>query len=136
MAVISHRHTIGFRRLREDLADQTKLALDRKLQIDKLEKELATEKKKLVDDKTLWDQKIKDFEWKDFQAGKDSAADMGLLGAEVATEVTLGKLREALGKAHPSGDRSAIEAEYNSIIAAELEADTLLDIEGILMDEV
>lgn len=58
---MSHRHTIGFRRLREDLADQTKLTLDRKLQIDRLEKELAAEKKKLVDDKALWDQKIKDF---------------------------------------------------------------------------
>lgn len=35
--------------------------MDRKLQIDRLEKELAAEKKKLVDDKALWDQKIKDF---------------------------------------------------------------------------
>lgn len=61
---------------------------------------------------------------------------MGLLGDEVATEVTLGKLRETLGKAHPTVDWSAIEAKYNSIIAAGLEADTLLDIEGILMDEV
>lgn len=35
-------------------------------------------------------------EWKDSEAGKDFTADMGLFRAEVATEVTLGKLREAL----------------------------------------
>lgn len=122
---------IGFRRLQEDLTDQTELALNRKLEIDRLEKELAAEQKKFLDEKALWDQKIKDAlsqrdsvkrqynaskgetsefreliiqEWKDSQAGKDCAANMRLLGAEVAIEVTLGKLREALGKTHPLVD--------------------------------
>lgn len=128
MAVMSHQHTIGFRKLREDLAEQTKLASSHHPEIDRLEKELAVKKKKkLIDEKALQDQKIKDVvsqrdsvkrindaskgetseareliiqEWKDSQAGKDFLADMGLRGTEVATEVTLGKLGEALGKTH------------------------------------
>lgn len=47
---MSHQHTIDFRRLRED----------RKLEIDMLEKGLATEKQKFLDEKAIWDQKIKD----------------------------------------------------------------------------
>lgn len=101
------------------MADHTRLALNRKLEIDRVEKELATEKQKFLDEKAIWDQKMKDAvsqrdsvkrqydaskcetsearelvvqEWKGSEADKDFAADMGLLGAEVATEVTLDKL--------------------------------------------
>lgn len=61
---------------------------------------------------------------------------MGLLGAEVATRKIMVRLREALGKVHPSVDCSKVEAEYNSMVDAELEVDDALDIEGLLDEEV
>lgn len=122
---MSHPHTVSSRKLREDLTVHAELASSHQLKIERLEKELGVKKKKLADEKAIWDQKIKDVisqrdsikrtytskgetseakeliihDWKDSQASKDFVADMGLLGVEVAIEVTLGKLREALGKA-------------------------------------
>ena len=75
-------------------------------------------------------------EWKHAKEGKDFPADMGMVGAEVATRETLGKLREALAKVHPSADWSKVEAEYKLSVNAELEVDDALDIESILAEEV
>lgn len=57
---MSHRWTIGFRWLLEELADQKEIALNRKLEIDRLKKDLEAEKKKLFDEKTSWEKKILD----------------------------------------------------------------------------
>ena len=84
--------------------------------------------KKLLDEKASWEQKILDAQsqrdsikrqydsskgeysqareriiqdWQNSQADKDFAVDMRLVGAEVTTKVTLGKLREALGERTP-----------------------------------
>lgn len=117
---MSHRHTVGSPKLREDLAEQTKLALDYELKFKRLRKELEAEKKKMANEKAALYKKLKDAvsqrdcvaltgaliiqEWKDPPEGKDFAADMGLLGSEVATQEKLSKLREALGKVYPSAD--------------------------------
>ena len=55
-----HRHTIGFRRLREERADQKQITLNRKLEIDGLQKDIEVEMKKLLDEKASWEQKILD----------------------------------------------------------------------------
>lgn len=53
------------------------------------------------------------------------STDMGFLRAKVTTAVTVGKLRT-----YPSVGWGMVETEYNLIIAAELEADASLDING------
>ena len=45
MPVMSHRHTAGFQKLREGLKEQTDLAADRGVKIEKLNKVFEEEKK-------------------------------------------------------------------------------------------
>ena len=138
MAVMSHRHTAGFRKLREGLKMQTDMATERGEEIERFNKSLEVEKKRWAEEKATLEQKVRDSvsqwdsvlrtrdliieEWKGSKAGRDFAADMGLEASEVAAREVVGKLREAFKMVHPLADWEAVKAEYNAAVDAEFHA--------------
>ena len=100
MAVMSHCNTVGFRKLREGLKQQTDLVVERGKEIERLNKGFEEEKKLWAKEKVALEKKVRDStsqrdsvlrnrdlvieEWKTSKAGLEFAADMGLEASEVA----------------------------------------------------
>ena len=59
MAVMSHHHTAGFRKLREGLTAQTKVVTNRGLKIEQLNEDFEAEKKQWAEDKAALEKKLK-----------------------------------------------------------------------------
>ncbi|KMS97506.1 hypothetical protein BVRB_5g126390 [Beta vulgaris subsp. vulgaris] len=129
MAVMSHRHTTGFRKLRAGLKEKTKLAEERAKEIEELNKGFEEERALWATEKAALEQRIKDLtrqrncvlhqrdeiieECKTSKAGLEFAADMGLEASDVAA-------REAwIGSRVPSGrcipKRAGLQSRRNTI---------------------
>ncbi|XP_048492600.2 uncharacterized protein LOC125493366 [Beta vulgaris subsp. vulgaris] len=158
MAVMSHHHTAGFRKLREGLKEQTYLAVERGEEIERLIKGFEEEKKLWAKEKAALEQKVQDStsqrdsvlrnrdliieEWKTSNAGLEFAANIGLEASEVAAREVVARLQEAFKKVYPQADWQAVEAEYNAAVDAtfhegndydpELQVDDAIDIGDLL----
>ncbi|KMS98320.1 hypothetical protein BVRB_4g093870 [Beta vulgaris subsp. vulgaris] len=161
MAVMSHRHTAGFRKLREGLKEKTKLAEEHAKEIKVLSKSLEDEKAVWASEKAALENRIKDLtsqrdsvqrkrdeiieEWRTSKAGLEFAADMGLEASEVAALKAVDRLQTAFRKVYPQASWSPIEAEYNISVDAAfhegneagpvLEVDDAIDVAEILGEE-
>ena len=134
MTIMSHRHTAGFRKLREGLKEKTKLAEEQAKEIEALKKSLEDEKVARASEKATLENKIKDLtsqrnsvqrkrdeiieEWKTSMSGLEFAVDMGLEASEVAAREAVAKLQSAFRKVYPQVSWSPIEAEYNISVDA------------------
>ncbi|KMT13310.1 hypothetical protein BVRB_4g084520 [Beta vulgaris subsp. vulgaris] len=114
MTVMSHRHTAGFRKLREGLKEKTRLCEEQAKEIEALSKKLEDEKVAWDDEKAALENRIKDLtsqrnsiqckrdeiieEWKTSKFGLEFAADMGLEASEVAAREAVDRLQAALGR--------------------------------------
>ncbi|XP_057247779.1 uncharacterized protein LOC130589995 [Beta vulgaris subsp. vulgaris] len=60
MVVMSHRHTAGFRKLRDGLKPQTELAIEKGLEIEQLKKDFEAERKLWAEEKATLEKKLQD----------------------------------------------------------------------------
>ncbi|XP_057250818.1 uncharacterized protein LOC125493986 [Beta vulgaris subsp. vulgaris] len=156
MAVMSHRHTAGFRKLRAGLKEKTELAEEQAKEIEEPNKGFKAERALWATKKAAFEQRIKDLtsqrncvlcqrdeiieEWKTSKAGLEFAVDMGLEASEVAAREAVDRLQTAFWKVYPQASWSPVEAKYN--ISAEAtfreggEADPTLEVDDAIdMDE-
>ncbi|XP_010693339.1 uncharacterized protein LOC104906300 [Beta vulgaris subsp. vulgaris] len=161
MAVMSHRHTADFRKLREGLKEKTKLAKEQAKEIEVLSKSLEDEKAVWASEKAAFENRIKDLtsqrdsvqrkrdeiieEWKTSKSGLEFAANMGLKASEVAAREAVDRLQNSFRKVYPQANWSPIEAEYNISVDAAfhegneaspvLEVDDAIDVAEILGED-
>lgn len=57
---MSHRHTAGFRKLRDGLKPQTELAIEKGLEIEQLKKDFEAERKLWAEEKATLEKKLQD----------------------------------------------------------------------------
>ncbi|KMT06073.1 hypothetical protein BVRB_7g163950 [Beta vulgaris subsp. vulgaris] len=138
MAIMSHRHTAGFRKLRPGLKKQTEPAVERGKEIEGInkgfEEDVLRNRDEIIE------------EWKTSKAGLEFAADMGLEASEVAAQEAVERFQDAFSRVYPQADWSSVEVEYNASINAAfheggdsdpaLEVDDAIDIGDILGEEL